>query len=121
MLARILLASALSAAAVCVNATPQSLDATDMWFNPAESGWGLNVIHQGDTLFATLFVYAPDGRPTWYSASNLVTSGDGTAHDRPLVFSGALVESTGPAFGPSFNPGAVTRRVVGSMTFEVTG
>jgi hypothetical protein len=103
------------------HATPLLRNASDLWWVPTESGWGLNIIHQGDTLFATLFVYGPDGRPTWYSASNLVTSGDGTAHDRPLVFSGALVESTGPAFGPSFNPAAVTRRIVGSMTFEMTG
>ena len=96
MLARILLASALSAAAVCVNATPQSLDATDMWFNPAESGWGLNVIHQGDTLFATLFVYGSDGQPRWYVASDM--SGG------PADYTGTLRECTGNAFGEAFNP-----------------
>jgi len=118
-IASILAAAVMQLAALAAAATPLTHNASDLWWDPNESGWGLNVIHQGDTLFATLFVYAPDGRPTWYSASNLVTSGDGAAHDRPLVFTGALVESTGPAFGSPFNPGTVTRRTVGTMTFEM--
>ena len=32
-------------------------DITDLWWNPAESGWGMNVIQQGDTSFVTMFVY----------------------------------------------------------------
>lgn len=119
MIVRLLLTLFLSLAAPLAAATPLTYDASDLWWDPNESGWGLNVIHQGDTLFATLFVYGADGQPTWYSASNLVTSGDGASHDRSLVFTGALVESTGPAFGPSFNPNAVTRRTVGTMTFEM--
>jgi hypothetical protein len=116
-LASILAVVILQFLAFAAGATPLTHNASDLWWDPNESGWGLNVIHQGDTLFATLFVYAADGRPTWYSASNLVTPGDGAAHDRPLVFSGELVESTGPAFGSPFS--AVTRRAVGSMTFEM--
>jgi hypothetical protein len=77
------------------------------------------VIHQGDTLFATLFVYGNSGQARWYSAS-LVTSGDGPQHDRPLVFSGQLFESTGPAYtASSFNPNAVLRRQVGTITFTL--
>src|SRR5881394_1905102 len=111
MLARILLASALSAAAVCVNATPQSLDATDMWFNPAESGWGLNVIHQGDTLFATLFVYGSDAQPRWYVASDM--SGG------PADYTGTLRECTGNAFGEAFNPANHSCRDVGPIRLEI--
>lgn len=114
-------AALVSLAAPFASATPLTYNASDLWWDPNESGWGLNVIHQGDTLFATLFVYGSDGQPTWYSASNLATSGDGASHDRPLVFTGALVESRGPAFGPTFDPNAVTRRTVGTMTFEMLG
>jgi len=90
-------------------ATPQPVDATGLWINPEESGWGISVYHQGDTLFASLFVYGPDGTPKWYTASALTGN--------PSQFTGPLVEATGPYFGAaSFNPGSVTRRIVGAMT-----
>src|SRR6185436_19047761 len=40
----------------------------DMWWrSPAgsEPGWGVNIAHQGDVLFATWFTYAADGRGLW--------------------------------------------------------
>jgi hypothetical protein len=89
-----------------------------MWFNPNESGWGLNVIEQGDTIFATLYVYDSRGNPRWYVASQLTQSGataDGTA-----INSGPLYEVIGPYFGgSSFNPSNVARRQVGNMSFQV--
>ena len=88
----------------------------DLWYVPNESGWGLNVIEQGDTLFASLFVYDAQNRPRWYSASDLRQAGDSASGD--VTYTGALVESTGPYFGTSFNPSAVTRRTVGAMTFR---
>ena len=103
--------AALCAAAVPALATPQPRNATDLWIDPAESGWGLNVIHQGNTLFATLFVYGSDGQPKWFVASNL--SGG------PGVYSGALAECAGPWFNAPFDAGAVTCREVGPMRFEL--
>lgn len=101
----------LLAAALPALATPQLRNATDMWFDPAESGWGFNVIHQGDTLFGTLFVYASDGQPKWFVASNL--SGG------PTTYSGALHECAGPYFGGPFSAGPVACREVGPMRFEL--
>src|SRR6185369_13191833 len=72
--------------------------------------------HQGATLFASLFLYGPDGQPKWYTASAL--DGGGT------TYSGPLTEATGPYFGAaSFDPNAVTRRTVGAltMTLDETG
>jgi hypothetical protein len=40
----------------------------DLWWNaPADSeaGWGVQIAHQGDTLFATLFGYDAAGEPRW--------------------------------------------------------
>ena len=102
--------AALLAAAFPALATPQPRDATDMWFDPEESGWGLNVIHQGDTLFATLFVYGSNGQPTWFVGSAL-TGGPG-------AYAGALSACEGPWFGGPFSAGPVTCREVGSMRFE---
>ncbi len=33
----------------------------DLWWNAAEGGWGVNVTHQDNTLFATLFTYDETG------------------------------------------------------------
>src|SRR4051794_13939962 len=52
-----LLAALIASIAMSAFATPQPIDATDLWINPDESGWGVSVFHQGDTLFASLFVY----------------------------------------------------------------
>ena len=38
----------------------------DLWWNSAESGWGINLAHQGDTLFATWFTYGAAGRGAWF-------------------------------------------------------
>jgi hypothetical protein len=90
-------------------------DVTGLWFNTNESGWGMNVIQQNSVLFITIFVYGLDGRPTWYVASNTqyVT---GTA----VKFTGPLYATSGPYFGGAFNPGNVSVRQVGTITFDST-
>jgi hypothetical protein len=104
--------AALLAAIAPAHATPQRHNATDMWFDAAESGWGLNVIHQGGTLFATLFVYGPDGQPTWYVAPAMAGG--------PETYSGALYSSVGTWFGlPNFDPATSVRREVGTITLDL--
>src|SRR5258705_4906709 len=106
------LAALIACVAIPAFATPQPIDATGLWIKPAESGWGISVFHQGPTLFASLFVYGPDGQPKWYTASNLDGGGS--------TYSGPLTEATGPYLGASsFDPGAVTRRTVGTMTMTL--
>ena len=36
-----------------------------LWFNPNESGWGVNFAHQGDLIFASWFTYDLSGKGTW--------------------------------------------------------
>ena len=38
-----------------------------LWWNPLESGWGINFAHQGDIIFATWFTYGADNQPQWYT------------------------------------------------------
>jgi hypothetical protein len=91
-------------------ATWASTDMSDLWWASSESGWGVQLVQQADTIFATLFVYGPDGQPTWYSATLLPASNQ--------KFQGDVVRTTGPWFGaPGFQSGAVTRTVVGTMSF----
>lgn len=109
------LAAAL-AAAVALGAQASNL--AGLWFNASESGWGINLSQQGNTIFATMFVYGTNGRPTWYVTPNL-------AQATATTFTGDMYETTGPWFGAAFNPANVTARVVGTMTvrsdFGVTG
>jgi hypothetical protein len=82
----------------------------DLWWNPSESGWGVNVTHQGDIIFATLFDYDLNGKGTWYVLPNAPKTAPG-------VYSGALYRVTGPAFNASPWT-ATTPSSVGQMTFN---
>jgi hypothetical protein len=92
-------------------------DASDLWWDPDESGWGVNMVMQYDTIFATFFIYGPDGKARWYSASDMKSSG--APADVPQHFSGRLYETTGPVVtNAPYAPAAVTRRDVGAVDFE---
>ena len=50
----------------------------DLWWSPADPGWGLGIAHQGDTLFATLFTYDEAGRAVWLVGSDIARQADGS-------------------------------------------
>jgi hypothetical protein len=119
IMSRFLLALSAAVFAFGAGATPHFHDGNDLWIVPSELGWGINIFHQGDTLFASLFVYGPDGKARWYTGSSLVGDDGGPLHDRPAIYTGALYESTGPALGTAFDASRVTRRQVGTMSIEL--
>ena len=90
---------------------------TDLWWDPNESGWGVNLIEQQGTIFMTLFVYGTDGRPAWYVGPEINLTST-TSSSR--VYTGALYATTGMWFGGAFNPSGVGVRQVGSVTFTAT-
>jgi hypothetical protein len=96
------------------HATSFSTDFTDIWWDPANNGEGFNVVHQGDTLFVTFFVYDSANRPIWYVAP--ATTYSGTSGDS-AIFQGALYQTAGPP-GPN---GAAGAQQVGTLTFAATG
>ena len=65
----------------------------DMWWNPAESGWGVNIAHQDNTMFATWFIYGANGQPLWLVMSNAQRSGAAGN-----TFVGDLFQTTGTGF-----------------------
>jgi serine protease len=89
----------------------------DLWWatpGGSESGWGVNLTHQGDTIFASWFTFDHDRTPMW-----LVVSAPKTA---PGTYSGTLYRLTGPAFNavpfpPLGSPGGATGTSVGTATF----
>jgi hypothetical protein len=100
-------------------ATPYSTDYSDLWWvGPAEDGWGVNFIQQGDVIFATFFVYGNDRSARWFVAPAMAPTGT-----QPSVghrFSGDLYQTTGPWFGGPFDPAQVGGNVVGTamVTFD---
>lgn len=89
---------------------------TALWWNPNESGWGVNLNHQGNIVFGTLFTYDASGVPLWLvlPAGNLQSG---------TTYSGELYRTTGPAFNANpftpIGPGNLT--LVGSMTVTFSG
>ncbi len=83
-----------------------------LWWNaPAgsESGWGINLAHQEDVIFATWFTYNAAGKPWWL----VMTATKGAGSD----YSGTLYETRGPPFSAvPFDPGLVDSSAVGSGT-----
>ena len=82
------------------------------WASPAgsESGWGVNLTHEGDTIFATWFTYDVDKSPMWLVVTAAKTSTG--------AYSGTLYRTTGPAFNSvPFNPASVMPTAVGAATF----
>lgn len=90
---------------------------SDLWWNPRESGWGLNLVQQDETAFVTLFLYGPDGRPTWYVASDARITAHG-AGGLPH-FHGTLYRTEGPWHGGPFDPARVRAVAVGEIDLEL--
>ncbi len=100
-----------------VHAVTFATDASDLWYTPGETGWGLNVIHQGNILFASLFVYGQNTQPSWFFGSELTFA---SSTGGVLRYSGTWYQTTGPYFGGAFNSSAVGIRQVGtaSLAFD---
>lgn len=86
---------------------------SDIWNNPAESGWGLTIADHETQLFAVWYTYRADGSPTWFTIPG------GTFTQNRRFFNGDLYQTTGPAYNaPVFNPNAVTATKVGSAQLD---
>jgi lysyl endopeptidase len=86
-----------------------SFNYQDIWWNPNESGWGLNIVHQGDILSVGLYTNDASGRNVWYlMAPGILQPGTST-------YTGPLKRYTGPVFN-AFPWGAVAETTVGTMS-----
>ncbi len=88
----------------------------DLWWNApsgSESGWGINLVQQGDVVFATWFTYDLDGSPLWLS---MTASASG-----PGRYAGTLYRTTGPSFDAvPFDPAGVVLTAVGTGALTFT-
>ncbi|MEZ0332861.1 MAG: hypothetical protein ACAI18_02545 [Gemmatimonadales bacterium] len=80
---------------------------SDLWWNPAESGWGLTITHRASIqTFIAWYTYDDAGAPVW----RVIPGGKWT--DR--TFTGDVYEtSAGKYFGNPFDASRVARRRVG--------
>lgn len=84
-------------------------DWTDIWWNPAESGWGVNFVQSNSFIFATFFVYGTGNQPMWY-AGQMTVDNNGT-------WSGELYSTTGTYLGIPWNTNDRSVAQVGTVTF----
>jgi len=99
--------------AVLSNPAAARTDFTDMWWNASESGWGVNMSQDyNGPIFATFFVYAANGNPTWVVGLLAIDQATG-------VYSGSLLETNGgaPLSSQTFNPATVQTNTVGTVSF----
>jgi hypothetical protein len=85
-----------------------------LWWNAAESGWGIHLAQRRNHVFATWYAYDSAGNPKWYAAPDCaMPEGDTGATG---TCSGAIYEVSGTAFlGVAFDPDAIRATEAGSI------
>jgi len=102
-------------------ATARAGDYTDIWYNPAQSGYGYNVVQSNDGipaqdgksrpfLFVTFFIFGSSGEPTWYTAELTWNGTD--------AFQGPVYKSRGTFFGSPWKPADSSATAAGTATFK---
>ncbi len=102
----------LPAAAGAAALAPKAVAADNyqgLWWNAAESGWGINFAHQGDIVFATWFTYDATGKPWWLIAVLQRTA--------PGTYTGEVATVAGPPFDSQpWDGSRIAETPVGTMT-----
>jgi hypothetical protein len=87
-------------------------DFTDVYYDPAEAGWGFFLVQSDTFQFLAFFIYGPDNKPTWYVAT-LLDDGTGTYTGPVYAYNGTYFAL--PWNPAQFNPDAPP---VGTATFQ---
>jgi hypothetical protein len=121
-------ARAITDTAIAVNSAGQyylftpAAKVSGLWWTPSESGWGLAVEHQGDTVLALWATYDRDGSPTWFAMRAQhwrLLHPEQAMVSSPNTYLGTIFRSTGPAFGAiPFDPSAVKAVYTGNVIFN---
>ena len=98
-------------ATVSVTAPPPARNYQGLWWNTAESGWGINFAHQGDRIFATWYTYDTGGKAWWLTM--LATRTAPAANS----YAGTIYVDTGPPFNNFTGAGVPASVGTGTLTF----
>jgi hypothetical protein len=86
---------------------------SDLWVTAGENAWGVNFVQWDSVIYATMYIYGPDKKPTWYAAVlNRDVSGN---------FAGTLYFTQGTYFANPWNPGDMlpeANTVAGTASFQ---
>ena len=85
---------------------------SDIWWNPAESGWGLTIADHQTQIFAVWYTYRQNGSPTWF----VIPGGTFTQGKR--LFSGDIYQTTGPPYTGAFDASPVRATKVGTASLD---
>jgi Subtilase family len=89
-------------------------DYTDIWWNAAESGWGLTLAQHGGNIFGVLYTYDTNSQPLWVVMPGVGVQGLSR-------YAGTLYTTTGPAFSSAvFDPNQVRSTAVGNATLSMS-
>jgi hypothetical protein len=95
---------------------------TDLWWNPGEPAWSLNIVHHKvlvvngpgtDAVVATWNTFSASTAPTWFTLS-------GGSWTTGQSYTGVLHQTTGSYFGNFYVPGQAVDSIVGSATLSFT-
>lgn len=93
--------------------TARAQNYSDIWWNPAESGWGVTIADHETNIFAAFYTYDTNGKATWFTVTG------GTFSQGRRIFTGDVYTATGPHFAVEpFNPAQVRVSKVGTATFD---
>ena len=92
-----------------VRNTPNPVDRTGFWFDPAQPGYGYSVVTQGDLLMSVAYYYDGNGQPRWGWADNL----DGSVPAEGL----AVFHFTGTC--PGCEPQSPDSQPIGTVSLDI--
>ncbi len=85
------IATPATAQAFAVSTTTSPL--TGLWWNEAESGWGVGITQRAGAVFVTWYAYEANGSPSWYVMSSCPVVADGCTGDIYRVSGGTPITS----------------------------
>ena len=86
----------------------------DMWWaGPSRSGWGLVLQQQHASMFAVLFTYATDGKPTWFAMPSIIRTQNN-------VFEGVAYRTTSSTWPVGYDPNALVSAQYGFFRMQFT-
>jgi hypothetical protein len=121
MIVRLLAATLLTAALPAAAQSVPSANFSDMWWNPAESGWGISLVQHAPSnkVYAVWYTYDPreqdpangQFKPLWFVM-------DGGTWTTPNTLTGPAYVTNGVPFSQAGSGTTVTR--AGTFTFNFT-
>ena len=104
---------------------PPSVDYTDLWWNPSESGWGISLTQQFGTIFAAWYTFDASGNPIWYAATNCPVTATGCTAPLYRFTGGAPLTSPWRGVNPAVLVGNITFTFAdpanGTMSYMING